>query len=267
MRDTFFDATEGSRMLTVREIGPRVWELTLDGVVEKADIETMERELTPVLEGDGPLGLIVRAETWADITGDAIAEDARFELGLMNKWAKVAKMAIVSDLQAVAALLRWVDPILPMIDMRSFPASKAAEAEAFVSDLPRSRAEARATGGMTLLSDGSDGVIAYEIDGRISARDVYEMLEPLEACMKGDGKIDLLVRFKEFDGFDPALFGNASLFGAKFGAITHLRRYAVIGAPRWIAAMAGAAAALLPFEMRLFDASEDSAAWTWVRGA
>ncbi|WP_113913395.1 STAS/SEC14 domain-containing protein [Roseovarius dicentrarchi] len=253
-------------MLKVRELKSNVWELTMDGVLEKRDIETMERELTPALKGDGPLGLIVRAEGWKDITADAMAEDAKFEFGMLAQWSKIAKMAIVTDLQAFAAMLKWIDPILPMIDVKAFGSADVAAAKAFVSDLPAKQAAASGSG-VTLLSDGKDGVLAYEINGRITPDDVDKLLAPLEARMKGDGKINLLVRIKDYDGFDPAILTDGSVMGSKMSAITHLGRYAVVGAPKWMAAMGSTVGAMMPFEMRMFDASEDDAAWAWVRDA
>ncbi len=252
-------------MLKIKELKPNVWEVTLDGVLEKSDIQTMERELTPALKGDQPLGLIVRAEGWKDITADAMAEDAKFEFGMLAEWSKIAKMALVTDLQAFAALLKWIDPILPMIDMQSFRSSDVAAAEAFVSDVPAKAADGTASG-VTLLSDGSDGLIAYEIDGRITAEDVENVLAPLQPFLQGDKKVNLLVRFKTYDGFDPAILMDGSLMGSKFGAIAHLERYAVVGAPDWMKMMASGTASMMPFQMRLFDAADDDAAWTWVRG-
>lgn len=251
-------------MLKVKELKPNVWELTLDGVLEKSDIQVMERELTPALKGDGPLGLIVRAEGWKDITADAIAEDAKFEFGMLAEWSKVARMALVTDLQAFAALLKWIDPVLPMIEMKSFGSSEVAAAEAFASDLPANVA-GEAGSGVTLLSDGSGGLIAYEIDGRITAEDVDKVLKPLEPFLKGDKKVNLLVRFKNYEGFDPALLMDGSLMGSKFGAISHLGRYAIVGAPGWMKTMASGVAPMMPFEMRLFDAADDDAAWAWAR--
>lgn len=253
-------------MLNVKQLKSNVWELTLSGVVEKADIETMEHELTPVLKGDGPLGLVIRAEDWKDMTANAMAEDAKFEFGLLTQWTKIAKMALVTDLEAFAAVMKWIDPVLPMIDMKSFGSSDIAAAEAFASDLP-TKTKPAAGGGVTLLSDGKDGLIAYEVDGKITAEDVDKVLAPMEAHMKGDDKVNLLVRFKDWEGFDPAILANGSLMGTKMGAITHLRRYAIVGAPGWMKTMVGGASALMPFEMKMFDLAEDDAAWTWVRAA
>lgn len=252
-------------MLKIQELKPNVWELTLEGVLDKGDIQKMERALTPALKGYGPLGLIVRAEGWTDMSADAIAEDAKFEFGLLPEWSKIARMAVVTDLQAFAALLKWIDPILPMIDMKSFASSDVAAAEAFVCDLPAKQAAA-AGGGVTLLVDGKEGVIAFEIDGRITTDDVDKLLAPLEAHMNGGEKINLLVRFKDYGGFDPAILANGPLMITKMNAFTHLGRYAVVGAPKWMVAMAGTVGAMMPFEMRTFDTSKDDAAWTWVRG-
>lgn len=250
-------------MLKVKELKPNVWELTLEGVLEKSDIETMERELTPVLKGDGPLGLIVRAENWQDLTADAMAEDMKFEFGLLTQWAKIAKMAFVTDLQAFAALLKWIDPILPMIEMKSFGASDIAAAEAFASDLPAARSSASGSG-VTLLSDGSDGVIAYEIDGLITKKDVEKVMAPLVPILQGDKKINLFAKFRSYDGFDPAIMADGSFMGMKISTITHLGRYAIVGAPSWMKAMASGMAPMMPFEMRLFDPADEADARSWV---
>lgn len=250
-------------MLKVKEIEQNVYELTLQGVLEESDIQTMKRELTPVLKGDGPLGLIVRAEGWKDITAAAIAEDMKFEFGLMTQWSKLARMAIVTDMQAFAAVLKWVDPIMPMIEMKSFGSSEVAAAEAFVSDLPN-KVGAPAGPGITLLADGSDGVIAYEIDGRITREDVQKVMAPLEPLLQGDKKINLFTKFKTYEGFDPTILADGSFIGTKFGAIKHLERYAVVGAPSWMMVMASGIAPLMPFEMRLFDSKDEAEACAWV---
>ncbi|WP_299821031.1 STAS/SEC14 domain-containing protein [uncultured Jannaschia sp.] len=252
-------------MLTVKELKPNVYELTLKGVVDKTDIETMERELTPALKGDGPLSLILRAEEWRDITADAMAADMRFEFGLLPQWAKIARMAVVTDLQAFEALMRWVDPIVPMIHMRSFPASEAAAAEAFASDLP-DRAAAADGSGIRLLSDGSDGLVAFEVTGRITKSDVDAVFAPLEDVMQGDRKVGVLAKFNDWDGFDPGLFTDAGgMMGSKMGMAGHMTRYAVVGAPGWMRGMVSAMAPMMPFEMRSFEASDAAQAEAWAR--
>ncbi|WP_415184190.1 STAS/SEC14 domain-containing protein [Phaeovulum sp.] len=250
-------------MLSIKELSPNVWELTLEGVLEKGDIETMERELTPALKGAHPLGLIVRAEGWKDITAGALAEDMKFEFGLLAQWSKIAKMAMVTDLQVFAALLKWVDPILPMIDMKSFASSEVAAAEAFASDLP-DRSEAGTGSAITLLADGSDGVLAFEVDGLMTAQDLKKLMGPLEPILQDDRKINLFAKFTNYGGFDPSILTDGSFLGAKFGAIGHLDRYAIVGGPAWIRAMIKGIAPMMPFKMRLFELTDEAEAREWV---
>lgn len=94
----------------------------------------MKRELTSAFKGHGPLGLVVCAEGWKDVTADAM----KFKFGYLAQWVKIAEMAVVTDLQTFLALLKWIDPILPTIEMRSFSSSDVAAAEAFASDLRHS---------------------------------------------------------------------------------------------------------------------------------
>jgi hypothetical protein len=250
-------------MLKARALKPDVWELTLQGVLDKSDIEVMARELTPVLKGDGPLGLIVRAEGWKDITATAMAEDIKFEFGLLAQWAKIAKMAVVTDLQAISALLKWIDPILPMIDIKSFGSFEIAAAEAFAADLP-AKGTAASGGGMKLLADGTNGVLAFEIDGIITKEDARKGMAPLESILWGERQINLFARFTNYGGFDPAILTEGSLMGSKMGAISHVGRYAIVGAPAWMKGLASGVAAMMPFEMRFFDAAEEAAARVWV---
>ncbi len=250
-------------MLNVKEIKSNVFELTLEGVIEKSDIETMERDLTPALKGEGPLGLVVRAENLQDFTADAIAEDMKYEFGMLTQWSKIAKMAVVTDLQALSALMKWIDPILPMIDMKSFSSSDVSAAEAFASDL----SERQAGSGLTLLADGSEGLIAFEIDGMITQDGIEKVMKPLKPVLESDKKINLLARFKNYGGFDLGLLRDGSFLGMKASAIGHVERYAIVGAPSWMNGVVSNVSALIPIEMRPFATEDEDAAWDWAKEA
>lgn len=249
-------------MLTLTELQPGVHELTLEGVIERADIETARRELTPLLEGAGRIGLVVRAEGMTDITADAIIEDLRYEFSMLPKWAQIARMAVVSDKQAFAALVRWIDPVLPMIEMRAFPASQVEAARAFAANLDD--APAPEGPGVRMLADGSDGVIAWEFDGRVSREDVARVFGPLEKATEGGRKVNLLVRFKSYEGFDLSLLTDGDFLGRKVDAVRHIARYAVVGAPPWMGGMLGMVAPMMPFEIRQFTLDEEAEARQWV---
>jgi hypothetical protein len=255
---------KGTPMLTVKEIGTNVHEITLQGVIEKSDIENMEQALVPLLEGDRRFGLVVRTEKLEDMTAGALAGDAKFEFSMLSRWSKVAKLAVVSDLHVFAALTKWINPVFPMIEMQSFGSEQVAEAHKFASDLPVS-SETEENGTVKILSDGTDGLIAFEVRGRVSREDAQAVMQPLEAALERDQQVDLLVKLDGYDGFDPGIMADRSFMKTKFSSIRNLRRYALVGAPSWMKAMASTMALAMPFEMRFFDQSEEENAWRWVK--
>jgi hypothetical protein len=248
-------------MLSVKELKPRIFEITLSGVVEASDIETMKRDLTPALEAEGKMGLVLRMENLDDVTGDALIADTRFEMSMLPQWSKVGRIAVVNDKQAFEALLNWFDPILPMIEFRTFTPSDASAAESWAADLPKSDA----TGpGLRILEDGSDGLLVFEIDGKLTEEGADQVFDAFDRAVEKQGKINLMVRVKDYEGFDLGLLGDGDFLTSKFGAIGNIGRYAVVGAPGWMRTMVQSMGPLMPFGMRAFDASDDAAALEWA---
>lgn len=248
-------------MITVKELKPRIFEVTLSGVVEASDVERMKRDLTPALEAEGKMGLVLRMEGLEDMTGDALIADARFEFAMLPQWSKVARVAMVTDKQAFEALLNWFDPVLPMIEFRSFAPAQAAAAESWAADLPDTRPD---TGpGMRIIEDGTDGLLVFEVDGRVTEADSDRVFAAFDAAAARHDKINLLVRIRDYEGFDLQLLG-VDMMRSKFDAIGKISRYAVVGAPDWMRMMIQSTAPLLPMEMRSFDADAYQQAHEWA---
>jgi hypothetical protein len=253
-------------MIRIEEIAPRVHEITLGGVVEKADVEALESALAPLLDGEGKLSLVLRLEDWSDVTADALREDMRFELRMLPKLGRMARIACVTDKQGIAALVRWADPIVPMVEMRAFGSSRAQAARDWAKAAP-ALAEGHGEGpGLTILEDGTGGVLAYEIDGRISREDVEEVFAAFEKATSGGREIDLMAVVKDWDGFQLSIV-NRDLMGSKFAAIGKVRRYAVVGAPGWMEMAAHAMEPMLPIDIRTFDLAARDEAREWLDSA
>lgn len=248
-------------MITVKELKPRIFEVTLSGVVEAPDIAEMKRVLTPALEDERKMGLVLRVEGLEDMTGDALIADARFEMSMLPQWSKVARVAVVTDKQAFEALLNWFDPILPMIEFRTFASSEVSAAESWTADLPE--VDAAEGPGVRIIEDGSDGLLVFEINGKMTEEGTNQVFAAFDKAVEKHGKINLMVRVKDYEGFDLGLLGDDTMT-AKFGAIGKIGRYAVVGAPGWMRAIIEGTGSLMPIEMRAFDASEDTAARDWV---
>lgn len=249
-------------MIKIEEQDPRVHEVTLSGLVEKTDVETMERALTSLLEGEDKISLVIRAEDWSDITADALAEDMRFELGMLPKLTKVARVALVTPKQGIAALVRWIDPVVPMVEMRAFGAGDVDAARDWAGAAPALGKEP-AGPGLMLLEDGTDGVLAYRIDGRLTRADVETVFAAFETAAAGDRRIDLMLVARDWDGFQLSIL-NRELMGDKFAAIGKVRRYAIVGAPSWMAMAAQAMDPMLPMDIRTFDMAARDEARAWL---
>lgn len=248
-------------MLNVRQVSDDVVELTLAGVVDRSDIEIMERDLTPFLTAEGRKAIVLRIEELDDMTGDALAEDARYELSLMKEWPKVAKLAVVTRKQAFDAMVKWIAPVLPMIEFRTFTPEDADEAQEWASDIPDT---VEPGGGVNVVEDGADGLMVFEVAGRITQEDAEGLFARFDGALEGRDKINLMVVIKDYEGFDLTLLGDRDVMSSKFGAMGKVGRYAIVGAPGWMRTAVQGMAPFLPLEMRSFDADEERAARAWA---
>ena len=160
------------------------------------------------------------------------------------------------------AILRWIDPVLPMMAFRSFAPSEAQAARDWAGALP---APAVTVGpGLRVIEDGTDGLLVFEIDGPMTKEDTGRVFEMFDRATEAHGKINLMVIVKDYEGFDLSLLGDRELMTSKFGAMGKVGRYAVVGAPGWMRSMVGVLDPLLPIKMRSFDAGEETAARDWA---
>ena len=111
------------------KVGYALLTLACFGVVDQSDIATGKRDLTPALEAQGEMDMILHLEGLEDVTGVALIADNRLELSMPPQWSKAAWVAMVTNRHALEALLNWFDPILPMIAFSTCPPGDMAAAQ------------------------------------------------------------------------------------------------------------------------------------------
>ena len=117
---------------------------------------------------------------------------------------------------------------------------------------------------LTQLKTERDDVYAFEIDGHVSREEVDVAYATLEKAYEKHDKIDLFVRIGRYDGFDlGALFSDVTYAG-KLHAIRHMRRYALVGGPDWMANMIRFFNPLFRMEVRHFELDDEAEAWRWI---
>ncbi|QNI71924.1 STAS/SEC14 domain-containing protein [Cyanobium sp. NS01] len=250
-------------MISIDSSQAHVLSVRLEGLVEKADIQTMEKAFEAAFASQDRVNLIVDMAQWSDMTADAMAADARFEFSQLDKMARVPRMAIISTKQFMQALMSLVHALMPMVDIRMFAPEAMDAAVAFAAERPPIAPAPKPA--LTLIETGSPSLIAYELDGTISEDDIDTVMPVLNKMFTQQEQVDLLARIKRFHGIVPTLLTNTSLLSAKFTAIGHVRRYAIVGGPGWLGTLTQMMGSMLPISMRHFSAEQEADAWAWLK--
>lgn len=237
----------------------------LAGTVNLENINQLKGEFSEKLRTNETIGVVVDLTEISDMTADAIAEDVKWELGLLDKIDRMPRMAVISDKQWVRAVQQFVDPMIQDAQMKVFAPNEVDAAIEFASDLPHDTNSKTTAGSITQLETGSETLLAFEMDGRIDSDALGHVIEPLQRAFDRGQKIDLLVRLKEYKGFDPKILLERSLFSMKFAAMSHVRRYAIVGAEGWMKKAIELFQPMTTIDMRNFYHQDEDDAWEWLR--
>jgi len=250
-------------MITIEASPQHVLAMRLAGTVEQNDIKVLAGAFEQKVLDNDRVNLVVDMSSWADITGPAMIEDAKFELAQLRRLSQVSRVAFISEKQFMLAIATMVRTAMPMIEIKAFAPENYDQALAFASELPAPKPAPQPS--LKFIDTGCPTLIAYEIDGTLMERDVEAVVPLLEAAFERNETIDLFARIKNFAGFDPVILTDSSLLSVKLSAITHVRRYAVVGAPAWMKQMFGVVGSLLPIAIRFYDEEAEGEAWAWLK--
>ena len=119
--------------------------------------------------------------------------------------------------------------------------------------------------GVVPIPTDHDHVYAFDVTGDLDAAGMGEMGDILNAAFDAhDGKINVLLRFKNFEASDAGVGTTLSAMKAQLRSLTHVGRYAVVGAPQAAETMINFFNHLIPVHARTFEATEEQAAWDFV---
>lgn len=116
------------------------------------------------------------------------------------------------------------------------------------------------------IESGRSDLLEFEVVSKIRRADMERMAQAVDAAMDAHDVIDILLVFTDFEGVTlGALFdGEAMRVGLRSN--THVRRYAVVGAPAVAESMIRLFDPVSPVDARTFDPHECDQARTWVEG-
>jgi hypothetical protein len=107
-------------------------------------------------------------------------------------------------------------------------------------------------------------VYAFRLERGFDGDDLDGVAETLDAAFDAEGKINMILLLDEMSTSDAA--GNFSLASARTQAraLSHVDRYAVVGAPDTAEKMIAAFDSVSSIEAKTFARSDEAAAWRFV---
>jgi len=104
--------------------------------------------------------------------------------------------------------------------------------------------------------------LGFEFSGRLGDKDYQEFVPRIDAAIAEFGKVDILIHFHSFDGWDLAGFWRDLRFTTHH--YSKVRRFAIIGESAWQNALTQLARPLTGATVRYFSEAQSDEAWNWI---
>ena len=236
--------------------------VTVKGDIDRDQVRAFYAEFKPALDAAGRAGLVVDLTGFDDITRGAMLEDVVEEFSLFSDLSKLPRAALVTGNRTLGGLVRYLNPIIPRMEMRSFAPDEITAAAEWAGDLPETKPQKP---GLSMIDSGHPDVLAFELDGYMDDDDLDIVVAPFRERIDKGGKFNALARMKHFAGFDPEILFDRALLGMKWDAIRALHRYAVVTDHQWVRPFVGLSRLVSNVDIRIFPLSQEQAAWDWVK--
>ena len=151
------------------------------------------------------------------------------------------------------------------IDLRVFEPAERDKAFAWASEKPEPLPKPEEPGAsIHFLQTTNPNVFAYEVNGRVRTKDVKAVISEFKPYLEREGKINVLARLSDFNGFDLFAMLEDDLVKLKYKSLSKVDKYAVIGPKPWMRNLLELFYPLTSVKLRVFDEGEEAAAWEWV---
>lgn len=114
-----------------------------------------------------------------------------------------------------------------------------------------------------ILTDISS-VYAFRIEAGVRSKEMAQMAEFLDAAFDRQGTISILLLLHDFRMTDALRSLSFKTLATQARSISHVERYAVVGAPKIAAVMVETFDPISPIKARSFEQGAEEAAWDFV---
>lgn len=120
------------------------------------------------------------------------------------------------------------------------------------------------SGSIKTLESHRPTLFAFEIDGHVKGDEVADLYATLEKAYKDHDKVDVLLKITNMDGWDWDVAVKETTWIGKTHALSHIRRYALVGGPSWMHMMVNLFDPLFTVRMKTFGADDETGARVWL---
>lgn len=106
-------------------------------------------------------------------------------------------------------------------------------------------------------------VLGYEIRDQISEEELQEILDEMEAVIREEGEVRIVVYIPTFPSFEISALDDDLRFWFQHG--DELERYAIVGDDRLVEWATELGDRIVGTEIRYFKEDDINDAWEWVR--
>ena len=249
--------------ITVETLAPGIIAMTVNGRVEKADIERAMEAIRAAKAESEKVSFLADLRGFAGFGIAAFLEDLRQSIGELRDLSRYERLAVVTDKRWVEWLSRAEGAVLPSMSVRVFGSDRIDDARRYA--LGEIVEEPAPPPALHLIMTDRPDAIAFSVHGRLTSADLAGFGALLEEKLRDYSEVDILMRLEEkFPDFDPALLFSGNTWATKFNAWRNLRRYALVGAPQMVGGATDFLGAMMPFEVRTFSLDHEPDAWKWI---
>lgn len=158
-------------MINLMETPQQIVAVRLQGEISAEDIARISKTVEKELSVHARIGLVIDFAQFVDATEQAIQEDMRFELGMLEHIQKLTGVVIVTDKKWMGMLMRYAGHLMPSIDLKIYAPGEIEAATVWVK---RSVTKKPTPAGpaVTRIPTDKDNVYAFEIDALSLAADL-----------------------------------------------------------------------------------------------
>lgn len=240
----------------------------LVGKLNEEDMKMLQQALLSKIESNETVNILCDISALEDLSPQAFIAGSKTDLTFLEHLNQFDRMALISDKTWPQALLSIASSLLPNVELRLFKSSEKNLAKDWCEKEPETNniiTQDSEKSVIKIIPTNKENALGIEINGTITQVGLPEALQEMQSKLDQHDSLNLLTHIKSFGGFTPSIFMQHGLFSMKMAAAHKVKRYAIVGAPSWMAAAVKAMNPLFSeVEMKLFNEEALDEAWQWI---